>query len=174
MNEPSKKLNPQEFDSARNEMFVYGWWRRDSYLYVGHTTQGFSCFRRDKIIGRKAEVAPSDEFHFWYCKELTELVRLEKELVALHHPIFHTPLPDFDARLIPCGFCRNMFFPSREWQKFCTDKCRKDAKEHQRNALKNGIVEKECVHCHEKYEAPQLQAPFCPECNKLRAPEDRY
>lgn len=68
---------------------VYGWRRRDRYLYIGKTNVLFTRFRDHHVIGIADDIDIGlDQIDVWLCTKTTIDV-IETSLIRLHKPLYN-------------------------------------------------------------------------------------
>ena len=176
MIEISHKLTVAQALEAANQYFVYGWWQRERYLYIGMTTRGYNRLLHHDVLGKKADYEPEDEIHIWNCKDAAQALSLESRLIFEHKPIFNKLIKDvrcYEERLNECKHCKKKFLPTREWHMFCSPECRSGFLKVKRDSHK--VVERVCVPpggCGQTFMLPAQdfnieQSFLCPSCRAL-------
>lgn len=102
---------------------VYAWKRKDDWLYVGVSNNGFARLLHHNMVDRAEQVLAEDELIIWSSFENWEqAAKFEAELNEKYRPKYSLVTTDKRPRV--CPICGTQFTPSRHWQKFCRPSCR--------------------------------------------------
>lgn len=114
-------LRKSNFPDLPQQVFCYGWFR-DTYLYIGATTIGFTRFNNHHVMNVLERVLLDDEVHFWFTS-IENLAALERHLVETLKPKYNctnwrqtekpleVPLPVKRPVAPLCKFCHKPFIP---------------------------------------------------------------
>lgn len=86
---------PSNFaEQIRRKPFVYGWYREDTYLYIGRSERGAERLSNHHIIGRMELVELTDQLHLWI-QTLDSIYGAESHLIMVHIPKHNTVIPGY-------------------------------------------------------------------------------
>jgi len=196
MDEPTRRITINQFNLMQREVFCYGWWRKDRYLYIGVTTIGFRRIVQHTVIGISMPFEEGDELHFWdlpfdeamekqhglrmvLAKQKMLAYELEDKLIAHWQPVLNMHGTGKKREEKKCKNCQELFMAQREWQEFCTKGCREQHwNKSGRKTVEplslssNGL--KKCPHCKAEFvltldDSQKRGSEFCPTCRPMVA-----
>lgn len=165
---PTRTITFKEVKEHTHKLFCYGWFRSTQCFYIGRTTQGWHRFFPHHVIDRYVKVEDGDEFRFWDAKNAGELIEMEGNLMKVHRPLLNTSgTTMLDVQKSVCLTCGLPMIKTRDWQRFCSEECRKNSYKQHREQT-NRLTKIICSACKadviSNTKERAMMTSFCPSC----------